>query len=54
MRVTYGSYRVLKEKLGLQILWLRSLCSHPVTRGLSTENRIVLLIDLDNTMDKVY
>ena len=27
---------------------------HPVTKDLSTENRVVLLIDLNNVMDKVY
>ena len=27
---------------------------HPVTKDLPTEKRVVLLIDLNNVMDKVY
>ena len=43
----------------VEIAWLEnSLVQaplyHPVTKDLSTEKRVVLLIDLNNVMDKVY
>ena len=54
MRVTYGSYRVLKNSLACKFFGSGPFVAILSQRGLSTENRVVLLIYLDNSMDKVF